>query len=366
MNTSTNTQTTQLRVSKQQLSNAELHQVPHQPPQTGQVRVRIEQFALTANNITYAAFGDAMQYWQFFPTDEGWGLIPVWGFATVVESSCAEVAVGERLYGYFPMASHAVLQPSRHSPQGFVDGAAHRTPLHPVYNQYLRCAQDPWHSGTSEAVQALLRPLYTTSWLVDDFLGDQQFFGATQVLVSSASSKTAYGTAHALHQRPGLTVVGLTSAANRAFCESLGCYHRVLTYNELPLLDPATPSVYVDLAGNASLRQQVHTHMQALNYSCSIGGAHVQALGSAKDLPGPRAVLFFAPAQIKKRQADWGAAVLQQRLLQAWQQFAHTVTHSTPPWLHVVEHHGAEAGLALYQQMLRGQLPPVEGHVLGF
>ena len=366
MNTSTNTQTTQLRVSKQQLSNAELHQVPHQPLQTGQVRVRIEQFALTANNITYAAFGDAMQYWQFFPTDEGWGLIPVWGFATVVESSCAEVAVGERLYGYFPMASHAVLQPSRHSPQGFVDGAAHRTSLHPVYNQYLRCAQDPWHSGTSEAVQALLRPLYTTSWLVDDFLGDQQFFGATQVLVSSASSKTAYGTAHALHQRPGLTVVGLTSAANRAFCESLGCYHRVLTYDELPLLDPSTPSVYVDLAGNASLRQQVHTHMQALTYSCSIGGAHVQALGSAKDLPGPRAVLFFAPAQIKKRQADWGAAVLQQRLLQAWQQFAHTVTHSTPPWLHVVEHQGAEAGLALYQQMLRGQLPPVEGHVLGF
>jgi hypothetical protein len=326
----------------------------------------IEQFALTANNITYAAFGDAMQYWQFFPTDEGWGLIPVWGFATVVESSCAEVAVGERLYGYFPMASHAVLQPSRHSPQGFVDGAAHRTPLHPVYNQYLRCAQDPWHSGTSEAVQALLRPLYTTSWLVDDFLGDQQFFGATQVLVSSASSKTAYGTAHALHQRPGLTVVGLTSAANRAFCESLGCYHRVLTYDELPLLDPTTPSVYVDLAGNASLRQQVHTHMQALTYSCSIGGAHVQALGSAKDLPGPRAVLFFAPAQIKKRQADWGAAVLQQRLLQAWQQFAHTVTHSTPPWLHVVEHHGAEAGLTLYRQMLQGQLPPVEGHVLGF
>ncbi len=358
--------TTQLRVSTQQLSTAELHHAPHLPLDAGQVRVRIEQFALTANNITYAAFGDAMQYWQFFPTDEGWGLIPVWGFATVAESRCPEVAVGERLYGYFPMASHAVLLPQRHSPHGFVDGAAHRAGLHPVYNQYLRCAQDPWYSGASEAVQALLRPLYTTSWLVDDFLGDQGFFGATQALVSSASSKTAYGTAHALHQRAGITVVGLTSAANLSFCEGLGCYHRVLSYDQLSQLDPATPSVYVDLAGNASLRHRVHTHMQALAYSCSIGGAHVQALGGAKDLPGPRPVLFFAPAQIKKRQGDWGAAVLQQRLLQAWQQFAHTVTHSTPPWLQVVEHHGAEAGLVLYQQMLQGQVPPVEGHVLGF
>jgi len=356
--------TVELRVRKDHLPTAELHQCPQEPLAAGQVRVALDLFALTANNITYAAFGDAMQYWQFFPTDVGWGLIPVWGFATVVESLCTEVPTGERLYGYFPMASHALLTPARHTAQGFVDGAPHRQGLHPVYNQYQRCTQDPWYPGTQEAVQALLRPLYTTSWLVDDFLADQGFFGASQMLVSSASSKTAYGTAHALHQRPGITVVGLTSANNRAFCESLGCYHQVLTYDELNQLSATTPSVYVDFAGSATLRLAIHTQMQALAYSCSIGGSHVNELGGGKDLPGPRPILFFAPAQIKKRHADWGAQGLQDRLLQAWRQFTHTVAHHNPPWLQVVEHQGPDAALRLYHQMLSGQVPPAEGHVV--
>ncbi len=97
------------------------------------VRCRIDSFALTSNNVTYAAFGEAMNYWGFFPADEaGWGRIPVWGFANVVESRCEGVAVGERLYGYWPMASHAVLRPARVSPAGFSDGAEHRRELHPV------------------------------------------------------------------------------------------------------------------------------------------------------------------------------------------------------------------------------------------
>ena len=44
----------------------------------GEVRLRIDAFALTSNNITYAAFGDAMNYWGFFPTgDAATGCIPV-------------------------------------------------------------------------------------------------------------------------------------------------------------------------------------------------------------------------------------------------------------------------------------------------
>ena len=93
--------TTQLQVRKDQLSTTRLHTIADQPLAAGQVRVRIDHFALTANNITYAAFGDAMGYWQFFPTaEEGWGNIPVWGFASVVQSLHPGVAVGERLYGY--------------------------------------------------------------------------------------------------------------------------------------------------------------------------------------------------------------------------------------------------------------------------
>ena len=211
---------------------------------SGQVRLRIERFALTSNNITYAAFGEGMHYWNFFPcftpegeADPAWGTIPVWGFATVVESTHPDLAVGERFYGYFPMATSVDLQPTRVNSNSFVDGAEHRANLHAVYNQYVRTAKDAFYTPGTEDIQALLRPLFITSWLIDDFLSDNAYFGAAPLpgqrpamLLSSASSKTAYGTAFQMAQRGDAEIIGLTSAANVRFCESLGCYSRVLTY----------------------------------------------------------------------------------------------------------------------------------------
>ncbi|HAC56754.1 MAG TPA: DUF2855 domain-containing protein, partial [Rhodobiaceae bacterium] len=68
----------------------------------GQVLAEIEKFALTANNITYAVAGDMLNYWSFFPAEDGWGKIPVWGFARVVQSKCKGIPEGERIYGYLP------------------------------------------------------------------------------------------------------------------------------------------------------------------------------------------------------------------------------------------------------------------------
>lgn len=357
--------TTTLLVRKNDLANTRLATVEDTPLADGQVRVRVEAFALTSNNITYAAFGDAMNYWQFFPTgEEGWGSIPVWGFGSVVQSLHPGVAVGERLYGYFPMASATVLTPARLNTAGFYDGAPHRRELHAVYNQYLRCSADPFYTPATEDIQALLRPLFITSFLIDDFLADNDFFGAQTLLLSSASSKTAYGTAFQLAQRPGIEVIGLTSPANVAFCESLGCYSRVLTYDQLDQLSADTPCIYVDFAGNAGLRLAIHTRFANLKYSCSIGGTHVAELGGARDLPGPRATLFFAPAQIKKRSADWGSAGLSQRLVQAWQTFSRRATQAPSPWLIAQHHQGADAVATAYQQVLAGKGDPHVGHIL--
>ena len=279
------------------------------PLADGQARLRIDAFALTSNNITYAAFGEAMKYWDFFPTgDAHWGCIPVWGFADVVESRAEGVAVGERLYGYWPMGRFLVVQPVRVGKHGFVDGSAHRAALPAVYNQIQRCAADPGYVAAQEAQQALLRPLFTTSFLIDDFLDDHGFFGARQVLLSSASSKTAFGTALCLALRRGQAgaprVVGLTSPANLDFCRSLGVYDEVRTYDAAPAMDTQLPSVYVDFAGNAALRRAIHVHFgDALRYSCSVGGTHWDELGSGRDLPGPRPTLFFAPERIARRSA---------------------------------------------------------------
>ena len=336
----------------------------------GEVRMHVDSFALTSNNITYAAFGDAMNYWGFYPTGEtSTGCIPVWGFATVAETRCAGVERGERFYGYWPIGDEAVLQPARVNEGGFSDGAAHRRDLHPVYNQYLRCSADPAYVAEREAEQALLRPLFMTSFLIDDFLADNQFFGARTVVLSSASSKTAYGTAFCLAQRRGsadaVKVVGLTSPANLAFTQSLGCYDEVLIYAAVQSGLAHVPSVYVDFSGSVAVRASVHAHLlEKLAYSCSVGGTHWDALGSGKGLPGPRPVLFFAPAQIKKRTVDWGGAGLQQRMAAAWAAFMNPVTDARQPWLVVVRGQGEAAVEACYATLLSGQVKPQEGHIL--
>jgi Protein of unknown function (DUF2855) len=359
--------THQLLVKKDQLSDTQLRVLHDEPLAEGQVRLRVNHFALTSNNITYAAFGGTMNYWSFFPSGEaGWGIIPVWGFATVTQSLHPGVAVGEKLYGYYPMASSVILEPIKLNEKSFVDGASHRAELHPVYNQYMRTASDPFYKPDTEAIQALLRPLFITSWLIDDFFDDNQFFGANTAILSSASSKTAYGTAFQLKQRAGIEVIGLTSPSNVAFCESLGCYHRVLTYEQLDQIKADAACVYIDFAGNAGLRSDIHTRFVNLKYSCSIGGTHVETLGGSKGLAGPKAILFFAPAQIKKRIEEWGGSEFGKRMVQAWQSFTSAVTHSKTPWLKVEHHAGAEAVTQAYQQVLSGRGDPRVGHMLSF
>ena len=145
-------------------------------PEIGEVLLRVEHFAFTANNVTYAMFGEAMHYWQFFPaTDPAWGVIPVWGFATVVASAVEGIVASERFYGYLPTATHLIVQPDRVNAGGFVDGADHRVALPAVYNQYSRCSTDADYQPEREAEQMILRPLFFTSFLIDDFLAETRF-----------------------------------------------------------------------------------------------------------------------------------------------------------------------------------------------
>ena len=351
-------------VRKDRLAETELRETAAAPLTDGQVRLAIDRFAFTANNVSYAAAGDTLNYWAFFPAPDGWGRIPVWGFATVTESAHPEVSAGEAIWGYYPMSTHVVLEPARVSSHGFFDGAPHRRPLAAIYNQYSRCRTDPWHTDGWEDVEALLRPLFATSWLADDFLADQAFYGADTLLLSSASSKTAYGTAVQLRRRAGLEVVGLTSAANVAFCESLGCYSRVLTYAQLDQVAADAACVYVDFAGNGELRGAIHTRFANLKYDCAVGATHVDQRGSAKGLPGPRAAFFFAPAQAAKRIGEWGEAGLMGRLVTDWKIFSRKVMSAPAPWLTIERHYGAAAVQAIYAQVLAGGGDPRVGHML--
>lgn len=358
--------TTTLLVRKDALGETTLRTRDDHALAPGQVRVALDRLALTANNITYAAFGDAMNYWRFFPAgEEGWGIVPVWGFGTVVQSLHPGVAVGERLWGYWPLASSAILQPERLAADGFRDAAPHRAGLPAIYNDYLRCNTDPLYTKDSEDAQALLRPLFTTSWLIDDFLADSGFFGARRMLLSSASSKTASAAAFFLHRREGLDIVGLTSPGNLAFCRSLGCYSRVVAYDGVQALEADMPVVYVDFAGNRDLRRVVHEHFgDALKYSCSVGGTHVGNLGGAGGLRGPKPTLFFAPAQAGRRVQDWGPRALRERLLAGWREFLPVAVDAARPWVEPLAHRGPEAARDAYLQVLGGRGDPRAGHVV--
>lgn len=120
------------------------------PLATGQVQLHIKRCALASNNITHAVFCDAMDYWGFSPTgEEGWGGIPVWGFACVMASQAEGIAVGEKFCRYHSMAATVALTPSRASTSSVVEGAPHRAALAAVYNQYLRCSADPSYTADS-------------------------------------------------------------------------------------------------------------------------------------------------------------------------------------------------------------------------
>lgn len=324
----------------------------------GDVVIKVDSFALTANNITYAVAGDSMQYWDFFPATEGWGQIPVWGYGTVVESAHPDIAQGQRLYGYYPMASHLKIQAERVTKDGLIDAAEHRSHLAKVYNQYQRAGAA---DTVGDAAQMLYRPLYMTSFVLDDFVSRSDFFGAQDVLLTSASSKTSLGLAFLLHKRGGCNVVGLTSTKNKAFVESLGCYHQVKTYDEISTLDPSRAAVIVDMAGNGSTLAAVHNHYDAqLKYSCLVGATHWNARSGSKGMAGPKPEMFFAPSHIEQRTKDWGPGGLQQRFQGAWDAF----TQAATSWIEVQQVEGQTDIAAIYQRLLKDDVNPAQGFIL--
>lgn len=328
----------------------------------GEALLEIGPFGLTTNNITYAVFGDAMSYWGFFPAEEGWGRVPVWGFANVASAGDTSLAEGARLFGYFPPSSHLVVRPERIDARGFVDAAPHRAELPAAYNSYLLVEGSPMYEERHEDEQMLLWPLFFTSFLLDDFLGAEALFGAETAVVSSASSKTALGTAFQLAQRDGIEVVGLTSPGRVEYVEGIDLYDRVVGYPDIDSL-PIQPAVYVDIAGDGDVRAAVHGHFgDELRHSAVVGATHREQLApeEAAALPGPRPAFFFAPDQVRKRSAEWGAEGLDSRLADAWRPFVEWAGG----WLQVARGEGPDAVQSAYLELLDGRSDPSVGHVL--
>jgi len=328
----------------------------------GQALLRVDTFGLTANNITYAVMGEAMSYWDFFPAEEGWGRVPMWGFAEVERSEAEGVEVGTRLYGYLPPSSHLLVTPVNVDRQGFVDGFPHRATLPSAYHRYSATGADPFYRADTEEMQMLLRPLFFTSFLIDDQLDDDGLTGQGPIVISSASSKTAIAAAFLLAQREGVELIGLTSPRSVEFVEGLGIYGRAVSYDQIDSL-ASGPATYVDVAGDGAVRLAVHSHFgDELSHSMAVGVTHWEDFGSGGqgELPGPVPKLFFAPDRVVKRSQDWGDDELVQRTADAWHPFCEWIAG----WLETIPGQGLDGVKSAYLDVVEGRVDPKTAHVI--
>ncbi|MCW2989197.1 MAG: hypothetical protein JWM24_2135 [Solirubrobacterales bacterium] len=334
-----------------------------EPPavEAGQALLRVESFGMTANNVTYAVMGEAMSYWDFFPAADGWGRVPVWGFATVELSEESGVEEGTRVYGYLPPSSQLVVTPVSVEGGSFVDGSPHRAALPSAYHRYLATDADPFYAADTEDIQMLLRPLFFTSFLIDDQLADEELTRRGPIVMSSASSKTAIAAAFLLAQRDGVELVGLTSTRSADFVAGLGIYDRTVSYDAIDSLEPG-PATYVDFSGDAEVRQAVHSHYgEELVHSMAVGVTHWEDFGNGGgELPGPTPSFFFAPTRVTKRAEDLGRAELERRVADAW----HPFCKWTGAWLEVIRDQGFEGVQRAYLDVLEGRVDPRTAHVV--
>jgi hypothetical protein len=329
------------------------------PLAPGEVRLTLERFALTANNISYALSGDFLDYWGFFPAEAGWGRLPAMGYGIVSESANPDISVGGRYFGFFPVGSEHIVQ-AQTSSSGFIDAGSHREKHAMAYRAFDKVSDV---EGESDNAMLIFRGLFMTSFLAEDFLREQNFFDAAQVLITSASSKTSIALAHCLRAYSPMRVIGLTSDANVDFVNSVGEYHDVVTYGNVSALDGAVPTVVVDMAGNPEIVAEIHTHFaNSLQYSCSVGATHWDQTSHRVDIPGPKPQFFFAPSKLSKRGKEWGRTELNNRIDVA----LNTFIEGSKQWLHIEHLHGVSAVSETYSQLVAGNVRPEVGNIMSF
>ena len=361
----------QFQTLKSDLSQSRIIDIDSLSIADGEIQVKVETYAFTANNVTYGVAGDTIGYWNFFPAGNNqnneWGCIPMWGFAKIIYSENKDLKIGERLFGYFPAADSLILSPIKISDQSFVDGKEHRRELPPVYNNYVRLAGELNYDSSMDAERALLFPLHITAFCLCDSLAEDSYHEASQIIIVSASSKTAIGLAQGLFDiEHSPKVVGLTSQANSEFVENLGCYDEVISYEDLDKVDYSAGSVMVDMAGNREILGTLHGELRDNMLKClTVGMTHWDNETSAEDALGQamlrdRTEFFFAPAHIQKRIGDWGHDGYAKKT----NLFMTIRAQQSKEWMEVKEIVGLENFTSIYQDVVSGKINPKEGIIV--
>lgn len=292
---------------------------------------KVLQFALTANVVTYAITGGQFGYWKLFPADPPWIVPPAWGEARLAD--------GEIVYGLVPIASHTTLrlEPAK---GGWRETSAERAAVNPGYNRYL-----PAVGSRREREDALLfRPLVVLGLVLDRSLREENWFGASRIAVTSASSKSALG--YALRHDEGPPLLGLTSARNRDFVERTMVYDSVSAYEELSQLSAGT--LILDFTGDSSLFRSLNKQNDNGLRVVRIGATHAGTASLVGD------DVFFAPERVGREIALHGLEAFEHDRAAASAEFA---TRSAD-WF-IREHvDGGDAIREAFRDLLEGRVSP--------
>lgn len=364
-----NNPTKEFQTNKADITQSRIVETDKSAITDGEAVVKIERFAFTANNITYAAMGDHLQYWQFFTphTDNGdsaeqWGIIPVWGFADVIESNSDELPVGDRLFGYFLPADELVIKPIKVTNSSLTDGSAHRAKLPPSYNSYQRVNNEPGYDRAHDNQRVLLGVLHLTSFCLYDLLQSNEWYGAEQVVIISASSKTSIGLAYGLNEdKKAPAVIGLTSEHHLDFVNSIDAYDSVLSYDNLEQIDASKPTVIVDMSANAEVLSRLHKHLgDTMRFTSNVGLTHWDEPRQTKGIIAERSEQFFAPSYIQQLIKQWGPKEFNQRSIQ----YIMKCAAKTSTWLTIKELDGVEGLSEVYKDICDGKIAADEGLVV--
>jgi hypothetical protein len=253
------------------------------PPVGGEVLLAVQRFAVASNNLTYALLGDQLGHWAPFPAaSAGWGRVPAWGHAVVIDCDPALTAVGTRWSGYLPMATHFVVRAERHGDR-LRAVSPERAGMLPLYRDLSPVVTGEADDGERAAVAVAMLP-GVASALIDDMVTGT---GIGRVVVSSATSKTALTSALLLSRR-GIEVVGITSHPHVEAAWRAGVYDTVVAYEDVDTIASSSDAVYLDVAGRSTVTAAVHSRLgPSLRRSIAVGGSHRAASNGTGQQPPP-------------------------------------------------------------------------------
>ena len=341
-----------LEVDKGELDTARVQHEAGEALREGQIVLRVEGVAMTANTMTYAALGDALGYWRLFPAEPGWGRIPAWGHGRVIASRCAGCDAGALLFGLFPIASSVILT-ARRSKQRLTATDPHRSALNPVYNQYFF---EPDAPDAVLAAKAAFHPLLILSFVLYHHLKDSGWFDADEVVVTSASSKTALG--FAFLARNEVSCTGLTSSAQKRWLEATAAYRTVSEYGLGAGEILGRRVLIVDFSGSSAVVERIVLELgDRVVRVVNVGFTHVtKAVVPGTEEESARAELFFGPDHIERLVKNLGGVEFNKNFERALEAFIDT----SSSWFAVHYVDGAAKLISAYQRLRRGALPASE------